>query len=119
MGSEAFSLDSKTKKLIADAWQHLGFKVRPVGRKVWVRTDPHEQKVGLIWKPPKLASFYGELPHQVTVAATVLAAGPQATVKPGERVCFTRLYFAHWCQMDDSTYIGYVDSAQLSGYALD
>ena len=109
-------MDSETKKLIADSWNELGYKIRPLRRVVWVRTQPHEQKIGLIWKPPKFASFHGELPHQVTTKAIVLSTGPRATVKPGEKVCFTRLFFAYWKKMEDGTYVGWVDETQLSGY---
>jgi hypothetical protein len=70
------------------------------------------KKTGLIYLPEKLTTFYGELPHMQPIVATVLAAGPEATVKPGELVAFLRLYFARWMTLDDRTVVGWLLSEE-------
>ena len=112
-------MDPVIQTLIDDTWKELGYKIRPLKRKIVVRTLPQDfQRIGSLWKPAKYASFHGELPHQVTTEAYVLYCGPSTTVKPGEKVCFTRLYFAWHKKMADGTYVGWVDESQLSGYSV-
>jgi hypothetical protein len=112
-------MDAETKKLIAETWDVLGVKgVRPLGRTLFVRTEAPPQKTesGLLWLPPKVASFYGGLPHQRLVIATVLSAGPKAFVQAGDRVCFMRLHFARWHGLGEDQYVGWIDESQIFGY---
>jgi len=95
------------KDLVERTWEEMGFRVRATGYKLWVRTRPHPRKYGQIWLPPKAASFYGGLlPHQQTVYATVLSAGPVGVArefKPGDIVAFKRLHFA-WIKKMEPTF---------------
>ena len=109
-------MDQKIAAFIDMTWKQVGRKIRPLRRILVVRTLPPEQKVGLIWMPPKEAALWGGLAHQRTVRAVVMAAGPKATVKPGEVVAFTRLHFGWWNKFENDTYLGWVAEEQLSGY---
>lgn len=102
--------------VVGQTWTEVGYKVRPLRNTVFVRTLPLEEKVGSLYLPAKLTKFYGELPHQKTIRAVVLAVGPKAKVKPGEKVCFTRLYFAWWKKLEDGCMVGWIDENQLTGY---
>lgn len=102
---------------IAETLAELGAKaLRPLRWYLMVRTEPVEERTaGGLWLPPKLASFYGPLPHRQILEGLVLAAGPDAALNQGDRVAFQRLHFSRWCQMADQTYVGWVDSNQLLG----
>ena len=111
--------------IVEKTWEELGFRIRAVGWKVWVRTLPHPRKVGHIWLPPKAASFYGELPHLRTVYGVVLSAGSRGlarSLKPGDIVGFKRLEFAWWVKLEgtqsdeygsDDEYVGYIDANHI------
>jgi len=97
-------------------WKELGYKVRPVFAKVFVVTDAPAQKIGLLWLPPRAASFFGGLGHQRIVTATVLSCGPGAKyVKPADRVCFARLQFGHIAKLPGERYVGWIEQEQLAG----
>ena len=104
------------QEVIDRTWQEVGHKIRPLRKILVVRTLPTEQRLGAIWLPPSAANLYGGLAHQRTVKAIVMAAGPKATVKPGEVIAFTRLYFGWWNQLENGCYFGWVDENQISGY---
>lgn len=112
--------------LVNETHEQLGYRIEPIGYKIFVRTMPHEKKKGLLWLPPKLQSFHGEtLAHLVIVRATVLSCGPRglaATIEPGEIVEFQRLHFGFVEKLfgggtvDDpfgEVYVGFLDSNQL------
>jgi hypothetical protein len=102
------------------AWVELGYKVRPLFAKVFVVTDAPLQKIGLLWLPPKVASFYGGLGHQRLVTATVLSCGPGAKyVKPADRVCFARLQFGHIAKLPGERYVGWIEQEQIAGVPED
>lgn len=97
-------------------FDELGIKgFRAMRKMLLVRTEALPQKIGLIYVPPKLATFYGELPHLQNIYAMVLAAGPKADCKPLDRVVFQRLYFARWQHMEDGTVVGWIDEANVYG----
>jgi hypothetical protein len=103
---------------VEKTWEEVGYRVRPLRWMVFVRTDPIPQKVGSIYLPFKLQTFYGELPHLQVVTATVLSVGPKALgLQPGDRVAFARLHFARWLDMADGTKVGWIDANQIAGYA--
>lgn len=101
---------------VEKTWTEVGWKIRPLSRKVFLKTLPLETKIGSILLPPKLTSFHGELPHMKTIFAVVMAAGPEATVKPGEQVCFTRLKFAWLRKLEDGCMFGWIDENDITGY---
>lgn len=104
-------------ELVEKTWEELGYKIRPLGWKVFVRTDPPPQKVGSLFLPPKQASFYGGMGHQRVVTATVLAVGPKVVgITVGERVVFRRLEFGHIARFDGDVYVGWIEMAQLAGF---
>lgn len=108
------------KDIVQATWDELGYRIRPVFAKVFVRTELPPEKIGLIWLPPKEASFFAGLGHQRLVTAVVLSTGPGAkSVKVGERVCFQRLHFGHIKQLDDKTFVGWIEQEQLAGYPED
>lgn len=103
-------------ELVERTWAEVGYRIRPLRFLVFVRTEPPEKKVGSLFLIDKDASFYGGLPHQRLVRATVLSAGPAANVKVGERVCFTRLHFARYKTLEDGTHVGWISSNEIAGY---
>lgn len=95
----------------------LGCSVRATGSKVFVVTDLPAKKVGSLWLPVKLTSFYGDLPHLVVVKATVLSVGPKVRgIKEGARVAFPRTYFAKWKELEPDVMVGWIEAANLSGF---
>ena len=95
----------------------IGIKgFRPLRDLVIVRTNPMPQKTGSIYLPPKLQTFYGELPHMQPITGIVLVAGPKAIVKPGDQVAFMRLYWATWDRLEDGTYVGWIQEPNLIGH---
>lgn len=115
MQEEIVDVNTDAQEVVNRTWSEVGYKITPLRKMVFVKTDPVPQKVGSLYLPPKLATFYGELPNLVLVNATVLAAGPKASVRPGDRVCFTRLFFARYCDLQDGTYIGWIEEENLTG----
>lgn len=117
------------RRIVKETWDELGFKLRAPRYLVWVRTMPPARKIGRIWLPAKQASFYGELPHMVTVKALVLSAGsrgPAREMKPGDMIAFKRLHFARHSRLESSyadvwggseDYVGWIDSNDIVGFA--
>jgi len=104
--------------LIEKTWAEIGYKIHPLRNLVMVRTDPIPDKIGSIYLPPKLQTFYGELPHLQLITATILSAGKDVKgVKVGDRVAFTRLHFARFQNMQDGTKVGWMPEDQLAGLA--
>ncbi len=100
--------------MIEETWAELGKKIECFENRVLVRTTPISEKIGLIYLPTKLSSFYGRLQGQYQMCyAVVLQAGSDATVKPGETVVFTRLAFANLYKMKDNTLVGFVDEDHI------
>lgn len=107
-------------ELIEQTWKELGQRLSPVRDLVMVRTEPHEKKIGSLYLPPKLQHFYGELPHLQMVTATALSVGPQCrSIKVGDRIVFSRLFFGRLFTMKDGTLVGYLREDQVSGHRLD
>jgi hypothetical protein len=113
-------VSKKALKLVADTWAEIGRKARPLRRMVFVRSEVFNNKTasGLLYLPGKIHGFYGGLPHMRTLYGTILAAGPDATVMVGERVAFTRLYFAIWLPlMEEGAFVGWINENDMIGYA--
>lgn len=110
--------------MVEKTWEELGFKLRALGYKTIVRTLPHLRKTpgGVLWLPPKLQGFHGELPHLVEVRAVVLSAGPLGLAKNmevGSIIMFKRLHFGFWYRVGDlvdQEYVGWVDANDVIGY---
>ena len=103
--------------LIDEAWNFIGFKLRTLQDRLVVRTDPPPEKFegSSLYLPPSKSTFYGEMPKEVTTFATVMAVGPDASqVKIGDRVAFTRIFFARWEDMPDGSKVGWVSEKDLS-----
>lgn len=114
--------DPKLDKNIVEAtFAELGVPgMRVLGDRLFVRTHPIETKYnGLIYIPQKHQDFFGLLPNKHQVYATVIAAGPKTVFKPGESCAFIRLHFTWYQKMEDSTYTGWVNEANLLGKAED
>ncbi len=103
-------------ELVKSTWAEIGCRVRPLRRMVFVRTDlPKQHSDGGIWYPSTESGFYDGPFHLRLVTATVLAAGSKSILKPAERVCFQRKYFARWCVLEDRTMIGWLDETEITG----
>lgn len=108
----------KGMALVDATWAELGFKIEPVGKRVFVRTDAPPKKIGLIYIPPEMWGMYGKrLGSQETVTATVLANGPRVKekVELGAKVCFFRLPFGWTYKLADGTFVGWIDSDEIVG----
>jgi len=110
---------------VAQTWEEIGFKVRPLKYWAFVRTEPLYQRTeGGIWLSPKESDFYGSrMAHQVLIRAVVCSTGPVAKdhygFKPGQRVVFKRLHFAHLRKMSDGTYFGWINAAEIVGEPIE
>lgn len=108
--------------LVKEAWRKLGFKMKPLRNVVVVRTEPINKKVGkdqILWAPPKLQRFYGELANLQLVTATVLAVGSKCKeLKPGDHIGFARLFFARlWdINANEQDLVGYVLEENVMGW---
>lgn len=118
-------LDIKTEKhapldIVAQVKEELEQEFQPTRRQVFVRTDPMVRATpGGIILTANEASFYKGPAHAKIIKSTVVAAGPQSEVKPGDRVCFQRLHFARITTLKDGTNFGAVDENELVGYIIE
>lgn len=104
--------------LVVATWEELGFKIKPVGSRLFVRTETPPQKQGMIWLPPELWAMYGQrLGSKALVTGTVLSCGPRVKDAPaiGTRVVFFRLPFGWTHKMTDGTFVGWVEAAEIVG----
>lgn len=106
--------------IIDQTWEELGYRVRSINRKVFVRTEESPpMTAGGIWLPPQVQTFYHGYPHQRIVTGTILSAGSSSDVKEGDRVCFKRLHFIRIEKLLDGTFFGCLDALELVGFAAD
>ena len=111
---------AETDQFISDTWKECGVRaVRPLRNMVFVRTEPHPEYIGSIFIPPSLRTVYGRFPHKIMLNALVIGTGPKCQyVKVGDRVAFSRLFFARWQQVEDRTLVGWAIEDNLA-VALD
>lgn len=110
-------MESKIKELIEQTFTEIGIKgISPLRSTIFVRTEKPQDRIGLIWLPPKTAGFYGEMMHRKLILATVLASGPKCEVKPGDRIAFVRQYFARYVGLRDEQFVGWIDENQVAGF---
>jgi len=104
---------------VDETWKDIGMKVKPLRRKLYVRTCPYKDKIGLIWLPGgNHSGFYSGMAHQRLVKATVCSVGGEvAEVEPGDTILFTRLFFIKHLSIDDGTFTGWIDEVNMIGYA--
>lgn len=98
--------------LVEATWAELGFKVKPIGKRIFVRTDTAPKKIGSIYMPPEAWGMYGRrLGSQVFITATILSIGPrvQTDIAVGQKLIFNRLPFGWTFKMADGTFVGWVD----------
>ncbi len=109
-------------KLVTETLRAQGYsfegseKIRPLRDILMVRTDAPPQKFSgsNLYLSPKLTDFYGAMPKEVTTYATVMSIGRDTkTVKVGDRVAFTRIFFAMLADLPDLAKFGYVREEQL------
>jgi hypothetical protein len=104
----------KDELRVQRTWDELGYKIRAMNNRVWVRTFPTPQMTesGLLHLAPRQSSFYGErMASKMYVTATVLALTDHskiAEIGVGDELLFTRLEFARHCFMDDQSLVGWI-----------
>ncbi len=108
-----------TSTRIKQTFDELGINgFRPLRNLLLVRTNPMPEKTGSLFLPPKMSTLYGSLRgDSQLVTAEVLAAGPKATVLPGEQIVFIRLHYAWWKFLSDKTSVGWIQEANVWGQA--
>lgn len=111
-------------KLVTEILQLQGYsikapeRIRPIRDILMVRTDapPLKFSGSELYLPPKHTNFYGAMPKEVTTYATVMSVGKDVkSVKVGDRVAFTRIFFAMLADLPDLGKFGYVREEQLIG----
>jgi hypothetical protein len=81
-----------------------------------IRTDPMVGSTrGGIILTARESSFYNGPPHQKVIKATVITTNERSEFKPGDRVCFQRLYFKRIVELRDKTFVGSINETQLIG----
>lgn len=109
---------SENLQKVEATWAEVGRKARPLRKMVFVRTELRPEKDGLIYLPPSQRTNYAGLGHKVFMYGLVLSVGPDCKyLKPGDRVAFTRLFFAHWEKLEDGTLVGWLDETNVSALA--
>lgn len=95
---------------IAETWAECGVRsVKPARQTIMVRTELLPEYIGRIFIPPHLRGNYTDLPHKVFMWGLVLSTGSECQhIKVGDRVGFSRLFFARWQYMEDKTLVGWV-----------
>jgi len=118
--TEPGDLSEDVTSLIAKTWEECGvLRVRPLRNMVFVRTELLPEYIGSIFIPATLRASYSQLPHKVMLSALVIGAGPKCTsVKIGDRVSFSRLFFARWQEMSDKCLVGWLQEENIA-VALD
>ncbi len=110
-------------ELIEKTWKEVGFRVRPLARKVFIRTEQRPWKTkGGVWLPPSSTLIYAADRSKIDVElyARVCSVGPQVReIKVGDRIFFSRLYFAWIRKLDDGQYLGYLDELNVFGLAAE
>lgn len=101
--------------LVSQSWEEVGHRVRPHRKKVMVRTQSlPEQTSGGIYIPK--SGFYDGMANQKIIEGTIISKGSDvSTVSVGEKVIFMRIVFARYWQMEDKTFVGWVDEHELLG----
>ena len=112
--------DAESLALVDQTWKEIGYKIRPLktNTNIYVRTMPPPQKKGLIWLPPKLARFHGDLANKIMTRGVVVAVPEGMTgVKVGDRVCFPRLFFGFLFKVSyqPEIYFGFVKATHVFG----
>lgn len=107
--------------IIEQSWEELGYKIRPMRQRVFVRTEPiPPMTAGGIIIPDKYRGLYEGPFHLRLVNAVVLSVGAGVRgVEVGERICFQRKWFVrHLEVMRDEAAFGWVKESEIAG-ALD
>lgn len=109
--------EKEVPAIVRETFEQLGMlNFIPMRRDVLVRTDkvPSISEGGIVF-PPGSASFYSSLPSEKTVRATVLSTYEGCTsLKPGDRVMFSRGFFARLTQLGkEEEYVGWVATDKI------
>ena len=112
--------DENVEDLAKRTWDEIGYKVKCLKAKSFVRVDPPSDvtESGLVL-PDKMAKFWAKMGHLRIVTATVLVPAPNSEMKVGDRIAFKRLYLTVWGPMADGGYCGWVEEYQVAGYVTD
>lgn len=106
--------------VVEETWAELGQRIRPVGTRLFVRTEKPLERIGSIYLPPDYWNTFGHrLGGQIPVTAVVLDIGnrakPLTDLQVGERVFFFRLPFGWTHKMKDGTFTGWIDIGEILG----
>jgi hypothetical protein len=110
--------------VVEQTWAELGQEIRPIGTRIFVRTEKPPEKIGAIWLPPEYSNTFGrKLGGQVPVTGVVLSISnrvqPLTDLQIGERVFFFRLPFGWTHKMEDGTFTGWIDISEILGRPSD
>lgn len=110
-------MNPQNPEFIDRTWFEAGYRARPLGKKVFFRTDLRPEYECGIYIPPAYRTNYADLPHRVVMTGTVLSVGPQCvSVKPGDRIGFSRLYMGWLQRFDDGTLLAFIEEENLFGF---
>lgn len=114
-------------ELIAKTWDEYGCKIRPLRKRLLVRTETRPFKTFHgIWLPPSTTGTFDKDKSKLDVElyGRVLAVGSEVTaLKAGDRIFFSRLYFAWIKKMvplspgEDANFIGFLFEDNVIGHA--
>jgi hypothetical protein len=110
---------TQNAELIEKTWAEIGRKIRPLRNIVFMRTELLPEMDGHIYLPPSVRGNYSGLPHKVFMRAVVIAVGPKCKLKVGQRIAFSRLFFARWEHMEDKTLVGYVQEENIQAEVVE
>jgi co-chaperonin GroES (HSP10) len=112
-----------THPLIEKTWAELGFRIRPLNRKVFIRTETRPYKTaGGIIIPESARGIYSVDRSKIDVElyARVLSVGPRCReIKEGDRIFISRLYFAWIRKLADGNFVGYLEEENVFGFAAE
>ena len=104
-------------QVVADTWEELGRRFRPLHKGLFVRTDPMAiRTAGGLFLTGEESAFHKGMGHNKVIKATILSVAKDVPMKEGERVCFQRLHFTWIWRLRDGTYVGIIRDDFLIGH---
>lgn len=101
--------------IIASVWKEIGYRMKPIGDLVAIRTSSIQNKVRGIYTLE--STMWGSSPaNKNFVLGDVLAIGADCVdVSEGDTILFERLFFIKCEKLKDGTYVGWVKCPNIIG----